>query len=714
MVYRFVDVWRTMVHLLRRFVQPPHFDDEEQMRIAQTQHLLLVVCLTIALAAAGVNALLQRYSPTIALLASGGAISISFLLLRARRLQLSIVVLLGTLVVLTASMQFIGRGAHDTVTSLYATVVVIGSLLLDRRSFIGLVVVLLLAIAVVVTAEARGLTRSPYEGDFGDWFDLALILGLTAFAARLLSESLERSRDRARANERVLVQQTEALRLSEERYRILAANLPDSAVLIFDHDLRYVLADGPELAATGYTREMLEGCTLYEAVPHSFAQQVEGNIRAVLSGKCFSAELPYGDRIYAYYYIPLRDDSGTVKYAMILARNVTAQRQAEADLRASEAQLRVLAENMGDAIVQLDSHFNVVYVSPSVRRVLGCEPEEVAGKHIAALVVPDDAPAVVTAIEAAKESGAAAIRVEYRFRTDQQIDIWLEAEIRLLYDAQQQCEGAILTMRDVTRRKEAEAERECLIAELEQKNTELERFTYTVSHDLKSPLITIQGFLGYLERDIRNGDGDRALSDIRRISAAAHRMEHLLKDLLELSRIGRVSAEGQIVPFNIIVQEALELIAGRIAERRARITVAPDMPAVHGDRRRLVEVIQNLVDNALKFCDNQTVPEIAIGVLAVSNDEVVFFVRDNGIGIDPRYHDQIFGLFNKLDPQSEGTGVGLTIVRRIIEVHGGRIWVGSSGRGAGATFFFSLPTTHTQQHGVSHDRQRTQSIAGGR
>ncbi len=147
---------RKMVHFLRRFAQPPHFDDEEQTRIAQTQHLLLVVCLTIALFAAGANALLQRPIPTTALLSCSGVLFISFLLLQTRRVRLSIIVLLGTIIMLTASLQFIGHGAHDTVTSLYATMIVIGSLLLDRRSFIGLVVATLLVIAGIVTAEARG------------------------------------------------------------------------------------------------------------------------------------------------------------------------------------------------------------------------------------------------------------------------------------------------------------------------------------------------------------------------------------------------------------------------------------------------------------------------------------------------------------------------------------------------------------------------------
>lgn len=574
-----------MRRTLSCLLHPPRFDDEEQARIAQIQHLLLVICLAIALGAAGINALLGRSLSTTALLASSGVAFIALLLLYARRLRLSIILLLSLFIVLTASLQIIGRGAHDTVTSLYAAVIVIGSLLLNRRAFIAMVAVILLAIAGIVTAEMYGWTRSPYEGEPGDWFDLALILGLTAFASRLLSESLQHSRALARQNAQALEAQAAALRISEERYRILAANLPDSAVLIFDHDLRFVLADGPELAATGYSKEALEGRLLHEAIPSSFVAQVEGNIRAVLSGTRFSAEIPYEDRIYHYHYVPLTDDSGCVKYAMILARNVTEQRRIQ-------------------------------------------------------------------------------------------------------------------------------AERERLIAELEQKNAELERFTYTVSHDLKSPLITIQGFLGYLEHDLREGNIERMQSDLRRIDAAVRKMERLLNDLLELSRIGRISAAPQRVPFNEIVKEALELLAGRIAARQARISVAPDMPLVCGDRDRLVEVVQNLVDNALKFCDNQHTPHVEIGVINETQGAPIFYVRDNGIGIDPKYHEQIFGLFNKLDPRSEGTGIGLTIVRRIIEVHGGRIWIESTGPGAGATFYFSLPVAPTPTQEVSHDRYDASRASG--
>lgn len=246
----------------------------------------------------------------------------------------------------------------------------------------------------------------------------------------------------------------------------------------------------------------------------------------------------------------------------------------------------------------------------------------------------------------------------------------------------------VAAIRDITERQKADTQRERLITELEAKNRELERFTYTVSHDLKSPLVTIASFAGFLEHDAQAGDLDRVRSDVARIRAATERMQHLLDDLLELSRIGRLMNPPEWVPFASIVREALEVTQGRLAERSVAVRVAPDLPLVYGDRVRLVEVLQNLLDNAARFVGDQPMPQIEIGVRAEAVP--VFFVRDNGIGIDPAYHQKIFGLFEKLDAQSDGTGVGLTLVKRIIEVHGGQIWVESQGVGHGSTFCFTL------------------------
>lgn len=235
------------------------------------------------------------------------------------------------------------------------------------------------------------------------------------------------------------------------------------------------------------------------------------------------------------------------------------------------------------------------------------------------------------------------------------------------------------------------AHRQSLINELEKKNAELERFTYTVSHDLKSPLVTITGFLGFIEKDVLAGNTEKIHASIDRISKAAEKMQNLLNDLLKLSRIGRLMNEPETIPFQEIVTEALEQIRGQLEANHIRVELQGSPLMVYGDKIRLVEVLQNLLDNAAKFSKNQ--PDALIRVGTQGPDEsgsVTCFVSDNGIGIAPQFHDKIFGLFNKLDPTIEGTGVGLTLVKRIIEVHGGTIWLESQ-PGKGATFYFTLP-----------------------
>ncbi len=231
-----------------------------------------------------------------------------------------------------------------------------------------------------------------------------------------------------------------------------------------------------------------------------------------------------------------------------------------------------------------------------------------------------------------------------------------------------------------------------LIRELEKKNEELERFTYTVSHDLKSPLITIRGFLGFLERDVMANNKARITADLQRITDATEKMQHLLEDLLNLSRVGRSVHPPENVPFDVIVSEAAERAGGQIRQRGAYVKIAEGLPIVRVDRERLIEVVQNLLDNAVKFMGDQANPAIEIGTRGFDEaDMAVLYVWDNGIGIAPQYHERIFGLFDQLDPSSEGTGIGLALVKRIIEIHGGKIWVESEGNREGSAFVFTLP-----------------------
>ena len=225
--------------------------------------------------------------------------------------------------------------------------------------------------------------------------------------------------------------------------------------------------------------------------------------------------------------------------------------------------------------------------------------------------------------------------------------------------------------------------------ELESKNAELERYTYTVSHDLKSPLVTIKGFLGLLEADMAKGDAERIKKDVGHIHNAADKMNQLLDELLELSRVGEVIGIRKKVSLNDLINEVLKLDGGRIKKLGIEVKIAPDLPVMYVDRLRLVEVLQNFIGNAVKHMGNQSKPCIEIGARQ-DNGEDVYYVRDNGIGIEPRYHENVFGLFNKLDKASDGTGVGLAIVRRIIEVHGGRVWVESKGKEKGSTFCFTI------------------------
>jgi len=244
--------------------------------------------------------------------------------------------------------------------------------------------------------------------------------------------------------------------------------------------------------------------------------------------------------------------------------------------------------------------------------------------------------------------------------------------------------------REIERREAAQQEREKLIERLETQNVELEQFAYTVSHDLKSPLVTLKGYMGLLREDLAGGANEEVEYDIIRMTDAVDKMSKLLHELLVLAQIGRVVNPPKIVSMTELANEAAEIIKEQFIGKDISIVTDPAMPNAFADRSRMLEALKNLIDNAVRYIGDQTSPQIEIGCRAGDN-ETVFFVRDNGIGIDKQYQQKVFGLFEKLNPKTDGSGVGLALVKRIIEVHGGQIWVESDGLGRGSTFCFVLP-----------------------
>ena len=240
--------------------------------------------------------------------------------------------------------------------------------------------------------------------------------------------------------------------------------------------------------------------------------------------------------------------------------------------------------------------------------------------------------------------------------------------------------------------KQNEKRLEALVGELANKNTELETFVYSVSHDLKTPIVTIEGYAGALWEDFGGVLPEDGKKYLNYIEDASRKMDLLIKDLLDLSRVGRLKIRKTEFPLNDLIENTLDALQTQIKNSGVEIRVQEDLPMVYGEKKRLAQVMENLLINAIKYMgkENQK-PCIDIGSIKKDHDPV-FFVRDNGIGIEKKHFDQIFQAFQRLPVAKqigEGTGLGLSIVKRIIEYHGGRIWV-ESFLGKGTTFFFTL------------------------
>lgn len=392
-----------------------------------------------------------------------------------------------------------------------------------------------------------------------------------------------------------------------------------------------------------------------------------------------------GERWVEGHSVPRRESDGSILWHGFV-QDITERKRAEQALQQSHAMIVKLTAQVPGVVYQYrlypDGRSAFPFASPGMKTIYEVTPEEVRedATPVFGRLHPEDADRIIHDIQESART-LQPFHCEFRVVLPRQGLRWRlsDAMPERTEDGGTLWHGIIS---DITERKQAEEA-------LRQRNEELVRFTYTVSHDLKSPLVTIQTFLGYLEKDLQAGDAVRIGSDMGHIRRAAVKMLQLLEELLELSRIGRKMNAPEDVSLQTLAREAQDLVAGQIAERRVQVAVT-DLPIVlHGDRRRLLEVFQNLLDNAVKFMGDQSAPRVEIGAEETSQG-IVLHVRDNGSGIDPRHQEKLFGLFEKLHPGTPGTGIGLALVKRIVEVHGGRIWAESPGPGLGSTFRFTL------------------------
>lgn len=362
----------------------------------------------------------------------------------------------------------------------------------------------------------------------------------------------------------------------------------------------------------------------------------------------------------------------------------------EAALRESEAKLSRHLQYTPLASMAIDENFVCTQWNKAAEKIFGYTADEIIGKDLSEIVIPDHEKEEVMEILdmlLAQEGGTHSVNEN---RTKDGRNIVCEWYNTPIVDASGKTVGIASLCEDVTERETIRQKQQLLATELEARNAELERFVYTVSHDLRTPLISIKGLIGLLQKDIGLGDVDRIKADMEKINSATDTMGDLLSGLLELSRIGRIINPPEQGSLKELVERAAEHLHDKLNRRGVALEIADDMPRYWGDTLRLLEVFQNLIENAIKFMGDEPSPRIEISAQSLG-DAIECTVRDNGIGIEPAYHERVFNLFERLDPRIEGTGIGMALVKRIVEAHEGEIRIESDGGNRGCSVVFTLP-----------------------
>ncbi len=472
------------------------------------------------------------------------------------------------------------------------------------------------------------------------------------------------------------------------------------AMFIIDQEGRIVIANPAVERLFGYPRQGLIGKSMEMLLPERYRKThhfqlgdyfTRPHARAMGTGvellglRQDGSEFPLDVSL-----SPLRTERGLLVMATI--HDITRRKQAEEALRESEARMRAIFDTAVDGIVTISERGIIERINPAAGRMFGYSEAEVAGRNVSMLMPAPYREAHDGYLARYLQTGEKKIIGIGREVVGLHKDgTTFPMELAVSETSKGEHRMFTGTVRNISERKQTEEQRERLLRELESANEELKNFGYVVSHDLKAPLRAIGSLANWISTDYADKFDDEGREHMRLLISRVHRMDGLIDGILQYSRVGRVKEVAVAVDLNRLVREVIDLLAPPAG---IVISVDASLPTVMAEPTRIQQVFQNLLSNAIKYMDK---PEGEIRInCSAEGKQWKFSIADNGPGIDRQHFEKIFQLFQTLAPRDrvESTGVGLALVKKIVEMYGGHVWLEST-VGAGSTFFFTLPRTAT-------------------